>query len=134
MKLQVEAAIEMAALKPGQTLLELGCGDGKVLIAAAKRGVKVVGYEINPILALLAWVRTRRFNGQVRVIWGNFWYHTWPEADAIFVFLLDRYMSKLDKKCVQYTYKPIKLISFAFAVPNRRPIKQSKGLLVYQYK
>ena len=47
---QVAAALELAALRPGETLLELGCGDGKVLIAAAQQGYRAVGYELNPIL------------------------------------------------------------------------------------
>src|ERR1700710_1767842 len=70
---QVHAALELANLKPGETLLELGCGDGKVLIAAAQIGIHSVGYELNPLLALLAWLRTRRFGSSVKIVWGNFW-------------------------------------------------------------
>src|SRR5579884_362002 len=114
LKPQIETALTLAQLKPGQTLIELGCGDGRVVLAAAKKGIKVVGYELNPILALTAWLRTRHYRRQVKIVWGNFWLKDWPPADAIFVFLLYRYMVKLDKKCMQYKYKPVKLISFAF--------------------
>jgi SAM-dependent methyltransferase len=55
---QIQAAFALLELKPGQTLLELGCGDGKVLVAAAEAGYKAVGIELNPILALVAWART----------------------------------------------------------------------------
>lgn len=48
---QVQAALELCKLQSGDTLLELGCGDGKVLIAAAERGATVIGYELNPLLA-----------------------------------------------------------------------------------
>src|SRR5579859_4724806 len=92
---QVKVALDLANLEAGQTLLELGCGDGKVLIAAAKRGIKSVGYELNPIIAAVAWIRTRRYRKLVTVIWGDFWSRPWPEADAIFVFLLPRLMNKL---------------------------------------
>lgn len=131
---QVKAALEMADLRPGQTLLELGCGDGKVLIAAARQGIHVVGYELNPLLALVAWVRTRRYRKQVRVIWGDFWRVPWPEAQAIFVFLLPRYMPKLNKKIIQYNHKPIKLISFAFMIPGVAPAAKKNGLYCYMYK
>src|SRR5688572_25475247 len=77
---QVKAALELAELRKGETLLELGCGDGKVLIAAARQGIKAVGYELNPLLALLAWLRTRRYGGNVKVVWGNFWREDWPPA------------------------------------------------------
>ena len=43
---QTEDALELLDLKTGQTLLELGSGDGRVLLAAAKRNLKAVGYEI----------------------------------------------------------------------------------------
>lgn len=133
LKPQVEAALELADLKPGQTLLELGCGDGKVVIAAAKRGITVVGYELNPIMATVAWLRTRRYARQVRIVWGDFWNTPWPPADAIFVFLLPKYMPKLDKIVTRKASKPVKLISFAFTIPDKRPAKQRRGVYLYDY-
>jgi SAM-dependent methyltransferase len=130
---QIITALELISLKPGETLLELGCGDGRVLLAAAKQGLNAVGYEINPLLAAVAYLRTRRYRKQVRVVWGNFWRKSWPPANAIFVFLLDRYMHKLDKKCMQYNHKPIKLVSFAFPVPGRSPDKEQAGVYLYKY-
>lgn len=134
LKPQVRTALELANLKPGETLLELGCGDGKVLIAAAQVGVKTIGYELNPLLALVAWLRVRRFKGEARVVWGNFWGREWPEAEGIFTFLLPRYMERLDKKVIQYKHKPVKLVSFAFPVPNREPAGQKDGVYLYEYE
>jgi len=131
---QVKAALELADLKPGQTLLELGCGDGRVVLAAARQGLKVVGYELNPVLALVAWLRTRRYRQQVRIIWGDYWHSAWPPAEAIFVFLLSKYMNKLDKKIVQYPHKPVNLVSFAFVIPDRKPAQRRAGVFLYQYK
>lgn len=131
---QVAAALELAELKPGQTMLELGCGDGKVLIAAARHGINVVGYELNPLLAAAAWLRTRRYRRRVRVIWGDFWRRPWPEADVIFVFLLPRLMAKLDKKIMQYDHRPVKLLSFAFTVPSKRPAAVRQGVYLYTYR
>ena len=130
---QVKAALELADLEAGDTLLELGCGDGKVLIAAARQGLKAVGYELNPLLAAVAWVRTRRYRKQVRVIWGDFWQKPWPPAEAIFVFLIPKYMAKLNKKVIQYSNKPVKLISFAFTVPGSRPSHNKAGVYLYMY-
>lgn len=60
-------ALEMAQLKPGEKLVDLGCGDGRVLVIAAKRyGAYAVGVELNPLLVRLA-VRECRFAG----VWGS---------------------------------------------------------------
>lgn len=131
---QIKTAFEMLELKPGQTVLELGCGDGRVLVEAARRGLKATGYELNPILVLCARIYTWRYRHQVKIIWGNYWAMEWPETDGIFVFLLDKYMKKLDKKIMQtYEGRKIKLVSFAFQVPGRRAVSERSGLFLYNY-
>src|SRR5437870_1372345 len=94
---QRETALDLLNLKPGQTLIDLGCGDGAMLITAAKRGINTVGYEINPLLVLIAWLRTRRYGNKVKIVQGNFWQKDWPQADAVFVFLTNRYMDRLNQ-------------------------------------
>jgi SAM-dependent methyltransferase len=131
---QLQTALKLTKLKQGQTLLELGCGDGKVLIAAAQRGINVVGYELNPFLAFVAWLRVRRYRKQVKVIWGDFWRYDWPPADAIFVFLLPRYMKKLDAKINRYSHKPVKLVSFAFEIKDKEAQAVKDGVFSYDYR
>src|SRR5882757_1037063 len=130
---QMVLALDMADLKPGETLLELGCGDGKVLVAAAKRGWNVVGYELNPLLVVVCWLRTRRYRQRVKVRMQNFWTVSWPPAEAIFIFALQQRMKQLDDKLIAYPNKPIKLISFAFTIPNKKPLKQKDGQSLYEY-
>jgi len=127
---QGRAALELLDLKPGQTLLELGSGDGKVLVLAAQAGLNVVGVELNPFLVAVSWLRTCRYRRQVRIIWGDFWQVRWPECDGVFVFLLDRFMLKLDER-MQTVKKP--LVSFAFKVPGRKPDAEKAGVFLYKY-
>lgn len=131
---QMNLALDMLGLKKGDTMLELGCGDGKVLLAAAQRGWKVVGYELNPLLVVLCRIRTWRYRSRVRVVWGNFWLTTWPPADGIFGFVLPRYMTKLDKKITRWHSRPIKLASFAFTIPGRKTLREENGVFLYEYK
>lgn len=133
LKPQVKAALALANLQPGQTLLELGCGDGRVALAAAQQGIMVVGYELNPILVIIARLRTWRYRQLVRIHWGNFWQAEWPSAQAIFVFLIPKYMGKLDKRIEQYG-QPVTLVSFAFAIPDRPTTQTKQGIFVYRYK
>ena len=44
----VEAMLEMAKVKEGDKLVDLGSGDGRIAIAAAKRGAQAMGIEYNP--------------------------------------------------------------------------------------
>ncbi len=47
----VETALDLAGLRPGEHLVDLGCGDGRVLVAAAQRGAQVTGVECDGDLA-----------------------------------------------------------------------------------
>lgn len=131
---QQTAAFEMLDLKPGQTLIELGSGDGRVLRGAAQRGLGAIGYELNPVLVIISRLVTWKYRKQVRIVWGDFWREDWPAADAIFTFLLDRYMPELDKKITQYKHKPVKLLSYAFKVPKKKIVQHRQGLYLYEYR
>lgn len=131
---QINAAFTLLDLKKGQTLLELGCGDGRVLRAAANKGFKAVGYEINPLLFIAAKIVNWKYRSKVRIIWGNYWSVQWPNADGIYVFLLDKYMKKLDTKIIRsYKGRKIKLATFAFKVPGRKINKSKNGVHLYVY-
>lgn len=134
LKRQVDAGLDLLDLKPGQTMLELGCGDGKIMRAAAERGINCVGYELNPLLAALCWLRTRRYGKRVRVIWGDYWRADWPPADGIYAFILPRYMAKLDTKITRQKHNSVRLVSFAFPIQSRKPVTQKEGLYLYVYK
>lgn len=51
----VDAMLELGGVKPGDTLLDLGSGDGRIVVTAAQRhGVRGLGIEIDPRLVKLA--------------------------------------------------------------------------------
>jgi SAM-dependent methyltransferase len=132
---QVKTALDLLHLKPGQTMLELGCGDGKVLIAAAQRGWKVTGIELNPILVVVCKLRTWRYRRLVTVRWGNYWdIRLWGQADGIFGFVLPKYMSKLDKLIEAWRDgRAVSLASFAFKIPDKPIDREQKGVFLYRY-
>jgi hypothetical protein len=131
---QIGAALDLVDLKEGETLLELGSGDGRVMLAAAKRGLRVVGIELNPILVVISWFVTLRYRKQVRVIWGSYWGKPWPRADAIFTFMLGRYMKRLDERVEFWRPKAVKLATFAFTIPDKEPTATRDGVYLYEYK
>jgi hypothetical protein len=133
MKSQCQTALDLLELKPGETLLELGSGDGRVVLAAAKRGYNVIGIELNPVLVVITKIKTYKYRKQAKIIWGNYWDRDLPKCDGIYVFLLDRYMRKLDKKIVSSKLGPVKLASYAFKIPGKKHLAEKQGVFLYQY-
>src|SRR3989337_2804463 len=88
LKSRTADALELLNLKPGQTLLELGSGDGRLLRLAAKQGINSIGFELNPLLVLYSRLINLRYRKLIRVKWGNYWNKKLPSADGIYVFLL----------------------------------------------
>lgn len=129
---RVPEALDLINLKKGQTLLELGSGDGRILIEAAKRGINSVGYELNPLLVIYSKMATLKYRKQIKIKWGNYWRRDWPEVDGVFVFLLQPYMEKLDKK-IKKQKEGLKLVSFVFTIPDKKPAKEVNGLFLYKY-
>jgi cyclopropane fatty-acyl-phospholipid synthase-like methyltransferase len=75
LKAEHDNLLDMCELQPGDTLLDLGSGDGRFLRAAAKRGYNAIGYEINPLLYLVSLLITWRHRKQVTIILGNYRRH-----------------------------------------------------------
>lgn len=134
MKKQQEQAFELLNLKPGQKILELGSGDGRVLLSAAKQGLMADGYELNPLLFLLSKIVCFKYRKQINIFYGNFWLKKWPAVDGIFIFLHPRFMKRLDLK-IQKEYKDasVKVVSYAFKIPGKKFQKTKQALYLYHY-
>lgn len=134
LKSQQKIAIDLLKLKPGQVFYDLGCGDGRLLKAAAQKGVTVVGYEINPLLAAIAWLRTRHCKGHVKIVCGNFWRANISDADGIFVFLVERHMKRLDRFLNrQLKQHKVKVASYGFKIPDHKIADQRGAMFLYEY-
>ena len=44
----IEAMLDLAKVTPDDYVMDLGSGDGRIVIAAAKRGARAIGFEFNP--------------------------------------------------------------------------------------
>ncbi len=131
---QQRQALKLMDLEKGQTVLDLGSGDGRFLREAARQGYRAVGIEANPLLVLVSLIICLPYRKNVRIIWGDMWRTKWPKVDGIYVFLHTRFMKKLDNKIIQqYSGKNINVVSYAFEMPDRKIVKKQKGLYLYRY-
>jgi 16S rRNA A1518/A1519 N6-dimethyltransferase RsmA/KsgA/DIM1 with predicted DNA glycosylase/AP lyase activity len=127
----VSQALDLAELKPGMHLLDLGSGSGSLLIAAAQRGIQATGIEVNPLLWLVSWIRVWPYRQLVRVRLGDFWQANWPAVDCIYIFLIGHYMGRFADSLERKAKLPVKVVSYTFKVPGQRPIKEVSGLYLY---
>jgi hypothetical protein len=132
----VQHALDVLNLEKDDLLVDLGAGDGVVLKAAAARGWRAIGYEINPLLCLVARLRCMSAHGRVKVRWRDFWLTDLPEdAKAVFVFLAGPHMPHLARKLdtvMKGRREPLKVLSYGFAIPGYLPKKISNGLFLYE--
>lgn len=130
-QVDIDHALKQAKLKRGQVFVDLGCGDGKVLVAAAKRGAKVVGYEINPILWLISWWRVRPYHG--RVYLKSFWRAELTDADVVFAFLATRFMAKFERVMGAKLRSGTTLISYVFELPHKPAVAKNRNTYFYKF-
>ena len=104
-----------------------------MLAAAARRGIKGIGYEINPLIYAVSIIVTWRYRHLVRIHLADFWHTPLPEADAVYVFLIDRLMPKLHRKLQADLHRPTPVISFVFQIPGVTPTASTSNAYRYDY-
>lgn len=83
--------LKMAAVSARDFVIDLGAGDGKIAIAAAKEfGARSLGIEYNPQMVKLAqcMLRARGVEGRARIIEGDIFKEDFSKADVLTMFLL----------------------------------------------
>src|SRR5271156_4794512 len=86
----MDRMLELANIKPGETLYDLGCGDGRVLIAAVEKyKANAVGVEIDPKVAARArsWIKKAGVESQARVIQDDLLKVDLTGADVVVIYL-----------------------------------------------
>jgi len=117
---------ELYELSRKDVLVDIGSGDGVVLRAASQRGAKAIGYEIHPVLVVIAKLLARG-DKNIDVRLANFWRVDLPDtATVIYTFGDARDIAKMYAR-VQHEAtrigRPLAFISYAFTIPGVLPTK-----------
>ena len=119
---KIGTILEAVPMNSGQVLYDLGCGDGRFLIAAEKRyGVKAIGFEINPWAFLLSRLRVMVQRAHVAIHFRDFWKADLRDADIIFCYLFPDIMERLREKLSRELKTGVKVISCNFEIPGWKP-------------
>lgn len=123
-KKAVEKLIEAAQLQPHQTVVDLGCGDGRLLIAAERKTQTAgIGYEIAPLIWILAKIRVAFARATTKVLLKNMHHAPLHNADVIFCYLFPDVMVRLEEKIRRECKKGTRIISHTFKLPTFAPIR-----------
>ncbi len=83
----VDEILALVPMRPGQRFYDLGCGEGRMLIAARRKyGVHVVGYEVNPFAYFHARLNIWWHGGGAEVRFRNFMHVDLSDADVIYCY------------------------------------------------
>ncbi len=128
--------IELAQLKRGQKVYDLGSGEGKLLFLAAQKGARAVGFEINPLLVIFTALKIffSPYRGQIQVKWQNFWKAHFNDADVIFIYLLPWRMEQLKQFLLRELRPGTLVVSNSFIFPDWKLLRQNQETHVYVFK
>ena len=121
----VDKMLEMAEVKKGDVVYDLGCGDGRIVVTAAKKfGVKAIGYDINPVRVKesLDNVRSNKVENLVTIKEEDIFTLDLSEASVVTLYLLPDLNVKLMPQLAKL--KPgSRIVSHDFDMRGAKPVK-----------
>lgn len=124
----IDRMLQLAALKDGDTLYDLGCGDGRILIAAASRyKIKGVGIEISEHLAKTAAEKVKKagLQNQVKIIHADFMKTDLSDANVVTLYLATTANDMLRPNLERYLKPSTRVVSYDYPIPGWKAIETS---------
>jgi protein-L-isoaspartate O-methyltransferase len=99
-KQKIATMLSLLNVKLGEKAVDLGSGDGRIVIEMAKKGAIACGYEINPLLVLIAKWKIKKLGLQnnAHIYWGDFWGKNLSSFDIVTVYLAPYSMKAVETK------------------------------------
>jgi hypothetical protein len=139
----VRKMIELAKVEPGDKAVDLGSGDGRIVIALARAGAETHGFEINPFLVWLARKKIRQagLSQKAFIHWKSFWGQNLAKYNVITVYGVDYIMRRLEKKLEKElalksrreSYNNTRVVSYLFEFPQKKRLDQRKSVYLYKF-
>jgi 2-polyprenyl-3-methyl-5-hydroxy-6-metoxy-1,4-benzoquinol methylase len=129
-----EIVAELTKDRTNIKAVDIGSGDGRIVIALAQRGLKTDGLEINPFLVWWAnWKIARAgLKQNAKTERANFWQKNFAEYDVVVLFGVFYIMEKMEKKLLAELRPGTIVVCNHFKFPNWQALKQEKDLFIYR--
>lgn len=128
----ISRALEILKPKPNEVFLDIGSGDGRAVIAAARDyGCRAIGIEQDHERVALARQNAAMegLHGRATFIEGDFTKIEWPRADVGYVYLFPEDLALIRNKLIRLN----RFVSFAHQVPGINMTSHHDGEL-YSWK
>ena len=116
--------LELAKVTPKDVVYDLGCGDGRIVIAAAQKyGVRAVGIDIDPqrISEANANAKAAKVTDKVKFVEADLFEADISEATVVTLYLLTRLNEKLKPKLLKDLKPGTRVVSHAFDMGDWKP-------------
>ncbi len=133
---KVQAMLALAEVGPNDVVYDLGCGDGRMLVAAARNfDARAVGIEIDPLRYLWCQVliTVLGLRGRVKIVFGDFFAQDLSAADVVTCYLTQSTNERLQDKFLQELRPSARLVSSDFTFPRLKLIRQNNPARIYLY-
>lgn len=126
---RIRKILKLAGLKKGDIFWELGSGDGRVVLEAAKMGAQTYGVEQSWIRIIWSRWKARSLNGHpgggnIKFIHGDIFKQNLSSADLIYIFLLPKGVEKLEPILKRNLKKGARIITQTFHFKGWIPYKK----------
>ena len=118
----VEKMLDLAKVTPDDFVIDLGSGDGRMVIAAAKRGARALGVEYNPKMVELSrrLAKEAGVEGRATFVEGDMYEADISKATVLALFLLPENLRKLEPK-FRALPTGTRIVVNTFAIPEWTP-------------
>lgn len=133
----IRRMLTMADVQPGETVYDLGCGDGRALVIAAKEfGAKAVGIEIDRMRYVWARVVVKLSGAEDQIVikQANIFQEDLSEADVVMAFLLQKTQNKLVHKLSKELRPGTRVVANAFIFPGWVAAEKDEENQLYLYR